>query len=293
MENSTILYNAITKDGSARILYLDSTEMTKKAASIHSLSITATAVLGRSLTISSMMGYMLKNNETLTFKIQGDGAIGGVVCVADSDGNVKGYVAHPSVELAKNSKGKIDVGGAIGRGNLYIIKDLGMNEPYVGISPLVSGEIAEDVTEYFAKSEQTPTICSLGVKVDELGSCVASGGFILQLLPFSDDAIIPLLERNMAQLAPISKMIHDGLTVSEILDKILKDIPYDLFDPICVDYKCNCSREKYKSALVSLGVKELQALIDEEEPVETSCHFCGKKHIFETKEMIELLKNAM
>ena len=293
-DNSTIT-RIMTRDGSAMLIISNSTQIVKKAAEIHSLSHTMTAVLGRALTATSIMGSLLKDKEhSLTLQLKGDGPGGSVVCVSDYSGNVRGYVQNPSLDLPPNKFGKIDVGGAIGKGNLYIIKDLGLNEPYVGLSPIVSGEIAEDITEYYASSEQTPSVCALGVRVGDDHKCFAAGGFLLQLMPGADDTVITMLEQNIKNIKSVSQLIADGLTGEEIGARVLDGIEFDVFDIISVDYKCPCSREKYEGALLSLGINDLEELSQDPCGIETVCHFCNSKYNFATNEikgMIDYLRN--
>lgn len=293
-DNSNIT-RIMTRDGSAMLIVANTTQIVKKAAQIHALSHTMTAVLGRALTAASIMGSLLKDKEhSLTLQLKGDGPGGSVVCVSDYSGNVRGYVQNPKVELPPNKFGKIDVGGAVGKGNLYIIKDLGLNEPYVGLSPIVSGEIAEDITEYYASSEQTPSVCALGVRVSEEHVCFAAGGFLLQLMPGADDATITTLENNIKNLQSVSKLVADGLSGEEIGAKVLEGIEYDVFDVIPTEYRCNCSHEKYEGALLSLGIKDLEELSHDPNGIETVCHFCNSKYNFssdEIKGMINYLKS--
>ena len=285
MEKQSYTASAMTRDGSARILCADTKSITQTATGIHSLSRTAAAALGRSLTAASLMGYMLREEKfSITLQFKGDGPIGSIVCVSDSGGNVRGYCDHPEVELAPNEKGKIDVGGAVGAGTLFVIRDLGMETPYIGQSPIVSGEIAEDIAEYFAKSEQTPTVCALGVRVNRDGSCKASGGFILQLLPFADEAVIPQLEENAAAIESVSALLAQGLSPEQIIEKVFSGIEYDLFEPAETAYRCTCSRERYFRAIRSLSGGYFEKLREGGEPIEACCHFCGKKYVFSIDE---------
>lgn len=292
--DNSMITRIMTRDGSAMLIIANSTQIVKKAAKIHSLSHTMTAVLGRALTATSIMGSLLKDKEhSLTLQLKGDGPGCSVVCVSDYSGNVRGYVQNPSLDLPPNKFGKIDVGGAVGKGNLYIIKDLGLNEPYVGLSPIVSGEIAEDITEYYASSEQTPSVCALGVRVSDDHVCFAAGGFLLQLMPGADDAVITTLENNIKNLKSVSQLIADGMNGEEIGSRVLEGIEFDVFDNISVDYKCPCSREKYEGALLSLGISELDELSQDPCGIETVCHFCNSKYNFasdEIKGMISYLK---
>jgi molecular chaperone Hsp33 len=288
MENKkSYLLSAITHDGSARIIFADTSEIVQKAIDIHGLSRTVAAALGRTLTATSIMGYMLKDSKsTITVQFKGDGPIGTVLCVGDAQGNVRGYADNPQIELPANDKGKIDVGGAIGKGILYVIKDMGLETPYIGQSQIVTGEVGDDITQYFADSEQTPSICALGVRVNRDGSCKSAGGFILQMLPFADESIIPILENNIQRISSVSALISDGFTGEEIIQKVLEGIEFDLFDPISISYVCTCSREKYRNAIKNLSHDDLQKLVEDGKPIEACCHFCGAKYTFSPTEFL-------
>ena len=262
------------------------TAIVRKSCEIHHTSKTMTAVLGRALTAASLMASLLKDRDnTLTLQIRGDGPAGSVVCVGDYKGNVRGYAEHPETELPPNAAGKLDVGGAVGRGSLYVVKDLGMNDPYVGVSPIVTGEIAEDVTEYFASSEQTPTVCALGVRVDRENMCFAAGGYLVQLMPGYDEADIEKLENNIGNAGSVSKQIADGMDGEQIIAAIFGDIPYDMFDEFDIGYVCPCQRDKYLRALVSLNETDMNELLESGEPVETRCQFCGRTYVFPVDEL--------
>lgn len=289
---NAMIKRAITEDGSARVFVIDSTAIVKESCRIHHTSKTMTAVLGRALTAASLMGTLLKDRDnSLTLQFKGDGPAGLVVCVSDYMGNVRGYAENPDCELPPNAIGKLDVGGAVGQGTMYVIKDMGMNEPYIGVCPLVSGEIAEDVTQYFATSEQTPTVCALGVRVDHDNMCFAAGGFLLQLMPGAEESVISKLETNINMMGSVSKLIADGKTGDEIIAMIFAGIEYTMFDEFEASYKCTCSRERYKTALLSLNEKDMQELLDAGEPIETNCRFCGKKYTFDVEEIREAVQN--
>ena len=281
----------MTSDGSARILCADTTAIVQKAFEVHKTAKTMTAALGRSLTVTSLMGSLLKDKtDTLSLQIKGDGPAGTILCVSNYRGDVRGYAENPDAELPPNDHGKLDVGGAVGQGTLCIIRDFGTGEPYVGISQLVSGEIAEDISEYFVTSEQTPTVCALGVRANTDNSCKAAGGFLLQLLPGADDAIIPTLEKNIAALRSVSKLIEVSRTPEEIIAMVLEGIEYDLFDSYEIEYQCTCNRDKYLRALISLNQADMDELAESGEPVETECRFCHTKYSFEIDEILEARK---
>lgn len=282
----SMIKRAISSDGIIRIIFCDSTEIVRESCRLHHTSKTMTAVLGRALTATSLMASLLKDKDnTLTFRLNGDGPCGSVVCVGDYMGNVRGYADDMTVELPPNAMGKLNVGGAVGAGSMYIIRDLGMNEPYVGVSNIVSGEIAEDVTNYFANSEQTPTVCALGVRVNNDNMCFAAGGYLVQLMPGYEDSDIEKLETNVNMAGSVSKQIADGMTGDEIIAMLFDGIKFEMFDEFEVGYLCNCERDRYLRALVSLNDTDFAELYEAGEPVETSCLFCGKKYTFDVEEI--------
>ncbi len=285
---SSVITRAMTSDGSARILCADTTAIVQKAFEVHRTAKTMTAALGRSLTVTSLMGSLLKDKtDTLSLQIKGDGPAGTILCVSNYRGDVRGYAENPDAELPPNEHGKLDVGGAVGQGTLCIIRDFGTGEPYVGISQLVSGEIAEDISEYFVTSEQTPTVCALGVRANTDNSCKSAGGFLLQLLPGADDSIIPKLEKNIASLGSVSKLIEVGKTPEDIIAMVLEGIEYDLFDSYEIEYQCSCDRDKYLRALISLNQADMDELAETGEPIETECRFCHTKYVFEIDEILK------
>lgn len=287
-----ILKRAISKDASVISMFLDGTDIISEMERIHKTSAVVTAGLGRLSIGASLMGYGLKNqNDTVTLRVDGGGATGQLVAVADSRGNVKSYATNPVVEIPLNKFGKLDVGGAVGKdGTLSVVKDLGLKEPYVGVIPLVSGEIAEDIASYYATSEQIPTVCGLGVLVNPDLTVKVAGGYLIQLLPFADEKCIDVLEKNINTLPPVTTMMSDGLTAEEIALKLLDGLEPNILDESEVFYKCDCNRERTERVLISLGKKELSAMADEGKDVEICCHFCDKKYTFTPKEIANLIK---
>ena len=286
------LIRCITSEGAVMVSAVDSTDIVAKAEQIHGTSAVITAALGRMLTAASMMGNMLKGKKSsISLKIDGGGPAGAITVSADSTGNVRGYAVNPVVEIPLKPNGKLDVSGAVGTdGNLYIVKDLGMKEPYNGFVPIVSGEIAEDITSYYATSEQIPTVCALGVLVNPDLSVKKAGGYILQLLPFTEDEIITKIENNLKRVKPVTALLDEGWDIEEIVKDVLQGFEVEVIYSQEVEYKCKCEREKVEQTLQGLGEKELQEMIAEMPTVEVKCHFCNTAYSFTKNDIEKILK---
>ena len=290
---SDYIIRATAAKGQIRAFAATTRELTEYARQAHNTSPVATAALGRLLTAGAMMGVMMKGaNDLLTIKIEGDGPIGGLTVTADSKGDVKGYAYHPEVMLPPNEKGKLDVGGALGIGVLSVIKDIGLKEPYVGQTILVTSEIAEDLTYYFATSEQTPSSVALGVLMNKDNTVRQAGGFILQLLPGASEEVISTLETRLKEITSITSLLDAGNTPEMILEHILGDFGLEILDKMPAQFACNCSRERIEKALISIGKKELQEMIDEGKTIEMNCHFCNKHYPVTVDELKGLLEKA-
>ena len=286
------LIRGITTDGSARIIVLDSTAIVNKAVEIHVTAPTATATLGRVLTAASMMGSLLgEKDDLLTLRFKGDGEAGSVMASSEYMGNVRGYIANPAADPPKKPNGKLNVSAAVGNGALYVLRDAeGLEEPYVGVLEIQSGEIAEDIAAYYAQSEQVPTVCALGVLVGQDYKAISAGGVLLQLLPFADPKIIDIIEENIKYIPPISDLIRTH-SLEDIAAMYLKGIEFELFDSMRSEYKCACSRKKTDGALIATGIDELKAMYAEG-GTELKCQFCGKVYNYSKEELGELIKRG-
>ena len=262
------------------------------ARKAHKLSPVASAALGRLLTGGAMMGAMLKGEkDILTLQVAGDGPIGKMTVTADAQGNVKGYVDHPQVMLPPSPKGKLDVGSAVGRGMLYVIEDLGLKEPYSGQTVLQTGEIAEDLTYYFATSQQVPSCVGLGVLMNREDATVkVAGGFIVQLMPFAEEATIARLEENIQQLDTVTNLLNLGNSPEELLNILLDGLNPEMTDTLPVQFHCNCNKKRIEKALISIGKKELRDIINEGQPIEVKCHFCNKNYSFSIEELKKMIQ---
>ena len=291
---SDYLVRGMTMDGFVKAVAIRSTEIVRRGAQIHNTTPNATAAFGRALTAASMMGNMQKvDNGSMTLQIKGGGPIGSIVCVSDPVGNVRGYVHEPNVPLVEKFPGKLDVGATVGTdGTLTVIRDLQMKEPYVGSIPLISGEIGDDVTAYFAQSEQTPTACALGVLVDRDLSVKVAGGYLLQLLPGAPDEVIDKLEAGIRRAGAVTTMLEQGMTPEDILGQVCGDLGVVFMETTPVEYKCYCSRERVTSALISIGKEELTEIKNEGKTFPVECQFCDTVYSFTPDDIEELLKNV-
>ncbi|MCI6991380.1 MAG: Hsp33 family molecular chaperone HslO [Clostridiales bacterium] len=282
----------IAKDAPIKAMAIQGRDLVQRAREIHHTLPVATAALGRTLLGASMMGQQLKEEDgSVTLRVSGGGPLGNILAVSDSQGNVRGYVQNGQVDLPLKGPAKLDVGQAVGTaGSLTVIKDLRLKEPYVGTIPLVSGEIAEDITAYFAESEQIPTACALGVLVDRDLSVAAAGGYLIQLLPGADDGVIDSIEAGIARVGQVTAQLSQGVTAEELLRLVLADFDLEVLEKAPVEYRCYCSRERMRSALASMGREELSKLIAEQGRAEMTCQFCDAVHVFEKEELEALMK---
>ncbi|MBR3720139.1 MAG: Hsp33 family molecular chaperone HslO [Clostridia bacterium] len=286
------IIRCLAHNGKVNVRCIRSTNMVEEARKLHDLSPTATAALGRLLTITSLLGKEMKDEKgTITTQVKGNGPIGSMTAVADNNGNVKGYVINPQLDLPLNpTNGKLNVGEAVGReGMIYIIKDIGLKEPYVGMTPIVSGEIAEDFTNYFATSEQTPTVVALGVLVDKNG-VRAAGGYLITLMPDAGEEEITKIEEALKKADNISKMLDDDKELVEIAEAVTGDMNLMYFeDDIIPEYRCNCSRDKMENNLISIGKDDINDIIAKDGQAELVCHFCNKKYLFTEEDLRKLI----
>lgn len=288
------IIRATAANGQIRAFAATTKNLTEQAKEAHHTSPVATAALGRLLTAGAMMGLMMKGkDDVLTIRIEGDGPIGGLTVTADSLGRVKGYVFHPSVMLPPNAQGKLDVGGALGIGVLNVIKDIGLKEPYVGQTILVSGEIAEDLTYYYATSEQTPSSVALGVLMNKDNTVRQAGGFIIQLLPGASEEVIDRLEQKLSVLDPVTVLLDRGMTPEMILQEVLGEFELEILEQTPTEFYCNCDKKRVEKALLSIGRKELQEMIDEGKTIEVNCHFCNTNYSFTVEELRALYEKAV
>ena len=268
-------------------------ETVETARQAHNTSPVATAALGRLLTAGAMMGVMMKGDkDILTLQIQGDGPLQGITVTADSCGRVKGYVGNPEVIIPANAKGKLDVAGAIGNGILNVIKDMGLKEPYSGQVALQTSEIAEDLTYYFATSEQVPSSVGLGVLMEKDNTVKQAGGFILQLMPFTEEAVISRLEENLKKVTSVTQMLEEGCTPEKILEILLEGFDLEFNETAPTQFYCNCTRQRVERALISIGKKDIQEMIDEGKEIEMNCHFCNKHYKFSVEDLKRILKEC-
>lgn len=287
---SDYIVRATAANNQIRAFACTTRELVEEARQAHNTSPVATAALGRLLTAGSMMGSMMKGEkDILTLQIKCSGPIGGLTVTADANANVKGYVVHPEVMLPPNAQGKLDVGKALDLGILNVIKDMGLKEPYVGQTHLVSGEIAEDLTYYYATSEQVPSSVALGVLMNKDNTVKRAGGFIIQLLPFAEEEVIAKLEKKISEITSVTSMLDQEMTPEMILEYVLGDFGLEIMDKVPTKFHCNCCKERVEKAIVSIGKKEIQEMIDENKPIEVNCHFCNKNYEF----TIEDLKNII
>ncbi len=265
-------------------------EMTETARALHNTSPVATAALGRLMTAGAMMGSMMKGEkDILTLQIKGDGPLGGLIVTADSAANVKGYVYHPGIVNDPNYLGKLDVGGAIGYGTLQVIKDMGLKEPYAGTTDLITGEIAEDLTYYFATSEQVPSSVALGVLMNRNNTVRQAGGFILQMMPFADDSLVTALEDKLTKVTSVTQMLDEGMTPEQILTFLLGDFGLEINEKIPTRFYCNCTKQRVEKALAAVSKKDLAEMIEDAKPIEVKCHFCNKSYEFSADELKKLM----
>ena len=290
---SDYIVRATAANAQIRAFAATTRDLVEVARKSHDTSPVATAALGRLLTGGAMMGVMMKGDkDVLTLQIKCSGPIGGLTVTADSRGNVKGYVNQPQVILPANAQGKLDVGGALGLGVLSVIKDLGLKEPYVGQTELKTGEIGDDLTYYFASSEQVPSAVGLGVLMEKDNTVRQAGGFIIQLMPFAEEEVIAQLEKHLAEVTSVTELLDQGYTPEMLLEKLLGNMGLEINEKMETGFSCNCDKVRVGKVLISLGEKELQSMIDEGQDIELNCHFCNTNYKFTVEELKELLELA-
>lgn len=284
------IVRATAANAQIRAFAANTKEMVEEARRIHNTSPVVTAALGRLLTGGAMMGAMQKGEEDLlTLQVSGDGPLKGMTVTADARGNVKGYAIEPQVMLPPSKAGKLDVGGAVGKGSLRVIKDMGLKEPYVGQTVLQTGEIAEDLTYYFATSEQVPSSVGLGVLMEKDNTVKQAGGFILQLMPFAEEEVIAKLKQNLSDFTSVTRVLDEGKTPEEMLGLLLSGLDLEITDTRPAAFCCNCSRERVERAIISIGRKEIREMIEEQKPISVNCHFCNREYSFSPAQLKELL----
>ncbi len=290
-QTSDYIIRATAANHQIRAFAITSKELVEHARQIHHTTPVATAALGRLLTGGAMMGSMMKgDSDLLTITMRGDGPINGVTVTANSSAQVKGFVGNPNITLPLNYAGKLDVGAAIGYGTMTVSKDLGLKEPYHSELPLTTSEVAEDLTYYFAKSEQVPSAVALGVLIDKDFTVKQAGGFLIQLMPFTEESVIAALEKKIETIPSVTTLLEKGNTPEQILEQIIGEFSIEITDRIIPSYFCNCSKERVSKALISIGKKELHAMIQEGNPIEINCHFCNTNYVFTPAELQELIK---
>ena len=288
------IIRCITSDGAVMASAIDASDIVFKAQKIHGLSRSATAALGRLLCATSMMGAMLKQKDaSINLRVSGDGELGPVIAVADSQGNVRGYVGNANCPTEYYNNGKINVSKAVGKnGVLNVMRDYGSGDPYIGQVELVSGEIAEDITNYFATSEQVPSAVGLGVLMNKDNTVRQAGGFIVQLMPFAEESTIAKLEENVQKITSVTNLLEEGHTPESLLEKVLEGFDMEINEKVPTEFYCNCSRERVEKALISIGRKELNEMIQEGKSIEMNCHFCNKNYEFTVEELKEILRKC-
>lgn len=284
------LVRALCLEGKVRVYAIRSTQLVAECQRRHDIWATASAALGRTLSVGAMMGAMLKGNEKLTLQVRGNGPLGKVIVDANAKGEVRGYVDHPHTHLPLNEEGKLNVGAAVGEGSLFVTKDLGLREPYHGTSPLLSGEIGEDFTVYFAQSEQTPSAVAVGVMVNPDHSIKSSGGFIVQLMPGITEEDVSYIEERLKSIPPVSNLVDLGLTPEQMMETVFEGKQLEWLDKLPIHFRCHCSLERVKQSLISIGREELTQMIEEDGQAEIQCHFCNEFYHLDKSELRQLLE---